>query len=102
MITLETPDTFSQQLKIRTLGQIFFVNVTFNNIEPDALDAEVAERGKGFTDAELILKLVKEWEVEVELTTEGLAQLHKKRPGVIRAVIDGYFLARMATIEKNW
>lgn len=102
MLTKKTPETFTRTLKIISFDETFQFPVTYRNLSPAKLDEEAKAAGKeGLTRVDMVLRVVSEWGTEYSLTRDDLNQLEEDRPGVLQAVIDGFFLGRRATVEKN-
>lgn len=103
MLTKKTPEQFTKVLKIVSFDETFNLAVTYRNVTPKTLDEEAKARGEkmGMTRVEMALRVVAEWSSEYALTREDLEQLEEDRPGVLQAVLDGFFLGRRATVEKN-
>lgn len=101
MLTKKTPDTFATNLTIVSFGEPVKLVVVYNNIAPETLDAEAKAANRAFTDDEMLLKVVNSWDAEYELTHAEIAQLQRDRPGLVYAVIQGFFRGRLAALQKN-
>ena len=101
MLTKKTPETFSAKLTIISIGETVQLDVVYNNVKPETIDAEAKAAGRPTTDDELMLKVVKSWDAEYELTPEGVAQLQQDRPGLVFAVLQGFYRGRVAALQKN-
>lgn len=107
MLKRKTPAEFKTSLAIKSLGEVVHLDVTYLNLDADAIDAfnarirEANEAGKVLFDAELVPDVVKAWDSEYALTPDDLAQLDKDRPGFCGAVLNGFFQSRVAELRKN-
>ena len=92
---LEIPST----LTVTGQGDTIKLKLTYNNLPMDAVQELLDAEDK--TVADVVLAVVKEWESEYELSTEGLNELENDRPGMVVALIQGFYDARRMTKAKN-
>lgn len=102
MLTRKTPETFTRTINFIVMdGSKVPMTITYHNVRPSVLDDEAKERSKPWTDDELVLRVVKEWDAEFPLTQEGMKELMDLYPGVVRGVAEGFFRGRVVELEKN-
>lgn len=105
MLTKKTPETISETLKLKSMGETIILPIVYNNVDTNSIDSENAERKENnlppYTNEELVVRLVKSWESEYQLTVEDLREAEKARPGLLGHIISGFFMARVTTAEKN-
>lgn len=92
------PDsTLPCTLTVKSQGETIKFNVEFYNRTQDEIEAKVAE-GKPH---ETMLFMVKSWETEYELTSEGVMQMESERPGLYIAIFQAFHDARRTEVVKN-
>lgn len=99
MLKRQRVETIPATLTIRGQGETVKFNVTYINIKSSELVAEV--ESPDFKVAETILKIVKDWECEYPLTSEGLQEMEDDRPGMLFSIIEGFHSARKVERVKN-
>lgn len=92
---LEIPAT----LTVTGQGETVKFNLTFHNRSMDEVQAVLDDENQTVADA--VLYIVKDWETEYPLTTEGLKELESDRPGMVVAVMTAFYDARRMTRAKN-
>lgn len=106
MLTRNTPSEISTVLLLQgPTGEIKLPVVYFNR-NPDELQAEFDEYLQLPDDVREnmplpVLKVVKSWEAEYELSNAGLTEAERDHPGVTNALIRGYHQCRMVNLVGN-
>lgn len=117
MLKKNRPLTIPATLKIKSQGETITFNVEYFNFKQsewmDFLNAQASEARKVLDNAadapntstlsiaDTILKIVKSWDSEYELTREGIEEMHDDRPGLVQAIVEGFSMARQAERVKN-
>lgn len=87
------------QLTVTSLGEPISFGITYIARPQQEIDALLADPGVDMS--KMIVLIVKSWETEYDLTQEGVRELEGERPGMIAAIIQGWYRARAAELEKN-
>lgn len=102
MLTRKKPEVLLAALTLKGQGETVKFNITFHNRKQSELNATLtaaATRQEGVT--ETILFIVKDWDAEYPLTSEGIKEAEDDRPGIIMAVIECFHATRQVEKEKN-
>lgn len=102
MLTRKRPESIATKLTVNGQGETFTMNLTYFNRNQDEMEAQL-EKVKGEENAGILMLLyyVKEWEAEYPLSTEGVIEAEKDRPGLIMAITYGFHKARGVELVKN-
>jgi len=101
MLKRKRPATLPATLTITGQGETEKFTITYNNLPTSAYDQLVAESREKGGISHVVLGIVKEWDTEFELTTEGVNEAEDLNPGLVIAVIQGYHDARKVQRAKN-
>ena len=102
MLTRKRPDILNVDLRLKGQGEEVTCKLVFHNHDQAAMDARIEEdvaAGRGGDS--LVLFVLKEWESEYPLDTQGLAEAEKGRPGLCMAIMQSFYEARVVTKAKN-
>ena len=97
MFEIEQAPTFPGSIKIKSLGRVQTMEVTFRAKTRTEYSALVKDK----TGEEVFLELVEKWNVAAPLTKEGVAKLEEHQPGAVWAVIGYYGEQLLASREGN-
>lgn len=102
-ITLKRPDTLPAKLTLTGQGTSVTFDITYHNRTQSEFEAKHGENTEDPRKAVVnaVLYIVKEWELDIPLTVDGLTQMEDEWPGMILGVIQGFHQARQVTKEKN-
>lgn len=98
MLTRKAQETLSTKLTVKGQGESVSFNITYHNRTGKQIK-ELVDGDK--TIGELVLFVVKDWESEYPLTSEGLDELENERPGMLMAIMEGFHSSRRMEREKN-
>lgn len=117
MLKKNRPLTIPATLKIKSQGETIKFDVEYHNLKQSEWTDFLNERAeearaylalpldelpkKKMSIADTVLKIVKSWDSEYELTREGIEEMHDDRPGLVNAIVEGFDLARQAERVKN-
>lgn len=106
MLTKKSPETLPARLKIDIHGTVNALPLDYRFMttsEFDAIIKEEGERGLAFaeTTANIVLRVVKSWESEYELSKAGLLEMEDAIPGMMGIIIGGFHEVRGASRAKN-
>lgn len=97
MFEIEQQPTFPGSIKIKSLGRVQTMEVTFRAKTRDEYQALVKEK----TGEEVFLELVEKWNASIPLNKDGVAKLEQHQPGAVWAVIGYYGEQLIAAREGN-
>jgi hypothetical protein len=97
MFEIEHNPTFPGSIKIRSMGRVQTMEVTFRAKTRDEYLALVKEK----TVAEVFLELVEKWNAKLPLDADGVAKLDQHQPGALWVVINHYGEQMVAAREGN-
>lgn len=97
MLTRKRPEVILANLTIAAQGVSEKVKITYKNLNEDQFNELIEGKKLG----EFLLELIVEWESEFPLTLEGLAEAEKAIPGLLKCLLNGFNIAREASIVKN-
>jgi len=97
MFEIEHKPTFPGSIKIKSLGRVQTMEVTFRAKTRDEYSALVKEK----SGEEVFLELVEKWNAGIDLSKENVAKLELHQPGAVWAVIGYYGEQLMAQREGN-
>ena len=100
MLTRKTPKTLATKLTITGQGAepVSFDLVYRNHNSKAVMEHSAAHPGD---PTSTILFIVESWESEYPLTKEGVEEAEADRPGLILAVLQGFYEARGVQLAKN-
>lgn len=109
MLTRKTPDTLATALTIKGQGEEVTFKVVYNNRTQDEIQdvldkANADERAATdfqFANRQAVLFVVKELEAEYPLTEDGIRDMERDRPGMIKNLFLGFHKAREVELAKN-
>ena len=93
------PEKIETTLALKGAAEKFKLTVTYNNIGTVGLSRLFETKDKTF--GAVLLELIDGWDIECPLSIEGLEGLEDYRPGILKALIEGYHQARQVELEKN-
>lgn len=97
MLTRKKPETLASILNIKGLGEEFDIAVVYNNHSTKDVEDWVTAN----PDKPLPLFLLKHWDSEYPLTEEGIKEAEADRPGLVLAIAQGFYQARVVAIKGN-
>lgn len=98
MFEIEHQPTFPGSIKIKSLGRVQTMEVTFRAKTRDEYQALL----KGSKNGEdVFLELVESWNAKIPLDKEGVAKLEQHQPGAVWAVVGYYGEQLIAAREGN-
>lgn len=97
MFEIEHSPTFDGSIKIKSLGRVQTMEVTFRAKNRDEYKALVNDK----TGEEVFLEIVEKWNAKIPLNAEGVAKLELHQPGAVWAVIGYYGEQLLAAREGN-
>jgi len=97
MFEIEQQPTFPGSIKIKSLGRVQTMEVTFRAKTRDEYQALVKDK----TGEEVFLELVEKWDANIPLSKEGVQKLEQHQPGAVWAVIGYYGEQLLAVREGN-
>lgn len=102
MLKRNTKPLILANLTLVGQGDSVSFNVTYNNIKQSEVDAAIQQiKDSDNGAADLVLRMVKEWETEFPLTVQGIREAEDEYPGFIMAVVEGFHEARRVAKRKN-
>ena len=93
------PSKIETTLTLKSASEKLRFNVTYNNIGTKTLANFFKDKKK--TLGSVLLDLIDQWEIDYPVSLEGFERLEDYRPGILRALIEGYHQARQVELEKN-
>jgi hypothetical protein len=94
----QSPAELPYVLTITGQGSTDKLSLVYHNRKPSEVKARLEEKG---SVAAYVPWIVKEWDTDFALTEEGVTEFEDEYPGIVRAVLDGWHLARHKEAEKN-
>lgn len=94
------PKTIPVSLTIVGQGSTDKVQVTYHNRKSSEVEAKLKEN-KDVKLAAVIPFIVASWDLEFDLTEEGVVALEDEYPGMVTGIIDGFWKARRKAVEGN-
>lgn len=92
------PKTLPVTLTITGQGSTDKLNLVYHNRK----SSEVRERIKDDVSlASIVPFVVESWDTDFPLTEEGVTEFEDEYPGIITAVLDGFWKARRKEVEGN-
>jgi hypothetical protein len=98
MLTKKTPEELASTLTVKGQGQSVTFDITFYFRTQKEM-REQADAGKSIAD--LVVFVVKSWDTEYDLTTDGVEEMEDARPGIALAILEGFHASRRVEREKN-
>lgn len=93
------PKTIPATLTIIGQGSTDKLDVVYHNRRSSEVQAML--EGKDVKMAAVVPFIVESWAADFELTEEGLVAFEDEYPGIILAVIEGFWKARRKALEGN-
>jgi hypothetical protein len=97
MLTRKKPETLAAEITLTGQLEELKFNVIFHNRSQAEVE-EFIEKNPGDTVALYILKW---WDSEYELTKEGLREAEGDRPGILMAMVNAFYQARLVALKGN-
>jgi hypothetical protein len=94
------PKTIAATLTIVGQGSTDKVQITYHNRKSSEVEARLKERPDGRM-AVIIPFIVEAWDLDFELTEEGVIALEDEYPGLVAGILDGFYKARRKQVEGN-
>lgn len=106
MLTKKSPEVIPARLKIDIHGNTTVLELDYRFMRTSEFQDIIKEEGdRGLpmveTTANIVLRIVKSWESEYELSQQGLIELEDDVPGMMGLIIGGFHEARTANRAKN-
>lgn len=93
------PKTLPATLTITGQGSTDKLEVVYHNRKTSEVEAKMQEAGESL--AGLIPYIVESWDTDFPLTEEGVTEFNDEYPGIVVAVISGFWKARNKALEGN-
>lgn len=100
MLTKKTPEALRVDLHVKAQGMNIDFGITYYNRHPDEVD-EFCDGEKKPSLIEQVQFIVKDIDSEYGLTEDGLREMERTWPGMLNAICEGFFKARVAEVVKN-
>ena len=106
MLARKRPEVILAKLDLEAQGERLKFNVTFHNRRQSEMEVVIADGVEKGLDAQeagiaLVLFVLKEFETEYELTTQGLREMEEDLPGICRQIMFAFYQARVVEKAKN-
>lgn len=86
-------------LTITGQGSTDKLKITYHNRKTSEVQEKLS--ADGATVAGVIPFVVKEWDTDFPLTEEGVGDFEDEYPGMVEAILSGFWKARRKEAEKN-
>ena len=94
------PKTIAATLTIVGQGSTDKLQITFHNRRSSEVEARLKDR-PGERMAVIIPFIVESWDLEFDLTEEGVIALEDEYPGLVAGILDGFWKARRKEVSGN-
>lgn len=94
------PKTIPVTLTVIGQGSTDKVQVTFHNRKGSEVEARLKEN-PDVKMAAVIPYIVESWDLEFDLTEEGVIALEDEYPGMVTGLVEGFWKARRKQVEGN-
>ena len=92
------PKTLPVTLTITGQGSTDKLELVYHNRKSSEVDSKVKE---GATLSAVIPFLVESWDTDFPLTEEGVTEFEDEYPGIVQAILSGFWKARKKEAEGN-
>jgi len=94
------PKTIPATLTITGQGSTDKVSITFHNRKSSEVEGKLKE-SPDVKMAAIIPFIVESWDLDWDLTEEGVLSMEDEYPGLVVGILDGFWKARRKSVEGN-